>query len=548
MPRLILYILFMLLCQNLKAGHYLIYFKDKGDISNLTPSDCLSDKALKRRLRYHIPFSASDIPVSAMYLKEIKSTGALVIQCSKWLNAALVEATGNQMAAIQSMPFVLAAQKGKFIKTTTCEVTKQYATPFDTLTTTSNQLEMLGLDVLHASNFTGIGITITFMDGGYTAVDEVTAYKHLFNNNRIIATRNFVEPNKNVYKTGGEGEHGCRVFSITAAFQPNQFHGSAYNASFILAVTEDAFNESSAEELNWAAAAEWADSMGTDIINSSIGYFSGFTTGTGYTYADMNGKTTLVTQAAQIASSKGILVVASVGNEGNKAWKYLIAPADGDSVLAAGGVDALEIIGAFSSRGPSADGRIKPDLCARADNTIQIGSNGNIIWGLGTSFSAPLLSGLAACLWQADTSLTNMQLFSIMKQSADRYATPDNYYGYGIPNGAKAFELIKGYKLPTPKVKPGGIKLYPNPLSGNTCWLAFDNNTMENADLEMEISNNIGQVINHLFININTPRLKEHKIEISGIKQGQGIYYITIRNRQTGELLLRQKILISETF
>lgn len=546
----ILFIFFLLLLSSQsQAEQYLVYFKDKGSTEIKDASKYLSPQSVQRRLRQGIPFSASDLPIHPAYLSQIiKQAGITIIQQSKWLNMVLVQANHEQLSLLKQFTFIEKITPAPQAPALFCSAHQTLASSNPPVTTTDNQLAMLGLDDLHANNLTGKGITITFLDGGFTAIDEVNAYRHVFANNRIIATRNFVEPNRNVFRMGGEGEHGCRVFSITAGFQPNQFYGSAYEASFILAATEDAFNESAAEELNWAAAAEWADSIGTDIINSSLGYFTGFTIGTGYTYQDMDGKTTIVTKAAQMAASKGILVVASVGNEGNKAWQYLIAPSDGDSVLAVGGVDEWGIIGNFSSRGPSADGRIKPDISARADNTIQISSNGQIIWGLGTSFSAPLISGLAACLWQADTTLTNMRLFQLLKESSSRFQTPDNFYGYGIPNGAKAYQLITGKPLKQALVSPGAFKILPHPALKRGTKLVFDNNTGSSVKLSIKIYGSQGQLIRQINMDSAPTRYAEAELDLQSIPLGQEMYYIHVFRSETGELLHKQKLLISETF
>lgn len=528
-------------------GQWLVWFADKGAQQVQEAARYLSAKSLQRRCRQHIALAANDLPVYKPYIHLLEQQNIKVRQTSKWLNMAYVEATEEQVALLRNLPCIKKIAKAGTAMSTPCTFQQAAATPFDTLTNSANQLEMLGLHYLHANRFTGKGMVITFVDGGFTAVDEALPYKHIYEQKRVLATRNFVTPGRDIYKMGGEGEHGCRVFSIAAGLLPNRFYGAAYDASFILAVTEDAFKESSLEELNWAAAAEWADSIGTDIINSSVGYFTGFTSGTGYTYADMDGKTTIVTRAAQVAASKGILVVSSVGNEGTKDWKYLIAPADGDSVLAAGGVDALGVYAPFSSQGPSADGRIKPDLCARADQTIQIGADGRVIWGWGTSFSAPLLSGLAACLWQADTSLTNMQLFKILKESASRYANPDTFYGYGIPSATAAYKAITGKNLLQTTVKPGDIKVMPNPVRGGKLTLGIDEGVAVLPNLQLLLYDSRGRKVAEEQV-VLQPRLWLYEINLQPLFHMQGIYYLHIQNPADGSLLHKQKILISESF
>jgi subtilisin family serine protease len=229
------------------------------------------------------------------------------------------------------------------------------------------------------------------------------------------------------------------VFSILAASWPGRLTGSAPGASFILLRTENDSSETRQEEDNWVAAAEFADSLGADIFSTSLGYLSFDSGDPGYGRSDLDGQTALITRAADLAAAKGILVVNSAGNEGARG---LIAPADGDSVLAIGAVDACGELAAFSSRGPSADGRIKPDLVAMGEQTFFVATDGTVRRGNGTSYSCPLISGLAACLMQAHPQATAWQIAEALRRSADRFSSPGNSYGYGMPGGAEAFRLL----------------------------------------------------------------------------------------------------------
>jgi subtilisin family serine protease len=238
--------------------------------------------------------------------------------------------------------------------------------------------------------------------------------------------------------------------------------GTGYDASFILAVTEDVGSETTAEEDNWLAAMEWADSLGVDIINTSLGY-NVMDDGIHYTYQDMDGNTTIITRAADIAASKGILCVIAAGNEGNGSWQKITAPCDADSVLCVGSVNFNRLRSSFSSMGPTADGRIKPDVMAMGGLAAVASSNLDFTYSSGTSFATPIITGLVACLWQANPTKSNMEILQAIKNSADRAYNPDTLYGWGIPNAARADSLLKGLPISNEKIKLFTIKIYPNP-------------------------------------------------------------------------------------
>ncbi|KKL28022.1 hypothetical protein LCGC14_2379320, partial [marine sediment metagenome] len=273
----------------------------------------------------------------------------------------------------------------------------------------------------------------------------------------------YVEPDSNFF-FGGNGSHGTNVLSTMGGDVPGQFRGSAPKASYYLMQTEDTWTEFRIEEANWLAGAELADSLGADVINTSLGYSVGFSDELhNYTYSEMDGKTTLVTRAAQMAATKGIAVVTSAGNSGRpeNPWVYITAPSDGDSVLAIGAVDAFGYRAVFSSRGPSADGRIKPDVMAQGVQTWLIRSSGLVSQGNGTSFSSPVTAGLVACLWQKNRDISNYQLIESIRSSGSLNPYPDSLYGYGIPNFSLANDIITGNELivfssPT-------LTIFPNP-------------------------------------------------------------------------------------
>jgi len=256
--------------------------------------------------------------------------------------------------------------------------------------------------------------------------------------------------------------HGMKVLSIMGGNIPGELIGSAPKANYWLLRSEDNSSEQSIEEDYWVAAAEFADSVGADIINSSLGYTEFDNSDQDYSYSDLNGNTTIITKAADIAASKGILVISSAGNLGDDPWKYISAPADGDSVLTVGAVDSYANYAYFSGLGPTTDGRIKPNIAAMGLHTVLMGTDGNITTGNGTSFSAPLISGLAACLWESSPELTNMEIFKRIEESSHHFSSPDYFLGYGIPDFGKASGITNsGLSILEENII---VKIYPNPF------------------------------------------------------------------------------------
>ncbi|MCX6262569.1 MAG: S8 family peptidase, partial [Bacteroidia bacterium] len=314
---------------------------------------------------------------------------------------------------------------------------------------------------LHNSGFDGKGILIAVLDGGFTNADQISSLGDLQNRKGIKATYNFVENNEFVYSFHN---HGTAVLSVLAGKIPGFIEGTAPGAEYLLLRTEDVDSEFPCEEDLWAAGAEFADSAGADIISSSLGYFNFDDPALNYKVSDLDGNSAFVTRVADIAASKGILVVNSAGNERNKDWKRIIFPADGDSVVAAGAVDGNNYISDFSSAGPSADSRIKPDNVAMGVSVpVQI-SVTSIARSSGTSFSCPVLSGIAACLMQAVPHALNTDIIKVLHSSADRYSSPDSLYGYGIPDMVNALAKLQDLyvKVPDEETIAG-----PNPTTGN---------------------------------------------------------------------------------
>jgi serine protease AprX len=311
----------------------------------------------------------------------------------------------------------------------------------------------------------------------------VSFLKPVFDEKRVLATYDFVSKETSVYE---DDAHGLSCLSAIAATTDNQLYGTAYNASFILLRTEDAATEKQIEEANWLFGAEYADSAGVDVISSSLGYTQFDDPATSYTYQNMDGKTALSSRAAQIATETGMVVVVAAGNEGSSGWRYLSAPSDAASVLAIGAVTQAGTRASFSSFGPSADGRVKPDLAARGQGTIVGSPGGQIVSGNGTSFATPLMAGLAAGFWQAHPTLTATQVTDALRRSGSQYGAPDDQLGYGIPNFERASVLADAY---------GSLVVYPNPFNDTDLLGVQWGEIAVNAPLDATLTNLTGRVI-----------------------------------------------------
>ncbi|MBD1396043.1 S8 family serine peptidase [Pontibacter sp. JH31] len=424
---------------------HLVYFTDKAQspYSINSPEQYLSPKALARRSRQHIPVTPRDFPVNPAYVADLKKTGVTLLYTSRWFNAAVVQCSTEKLAELQTLPFV---RSSRSLNRLANPAGKSGTLSIDSMTLASTYVEaklygsafhqanMLGVPALHDEGFRGEGMAIAVFDAGFPGVNSVSAFAHLFQNGQVKATFDFVKKSPQVYANNA---HGTAVLSTMAAYEPGLMIGTAYKADYLLFGTEDAATEHNIEEVNWLLAAEYADSAGADIINSSLGYTAFDPPSTSYTYPDLNGNTTIVTRAADYAAATGMLVVVSAGNEGNKPWRYISAPADADSVLTVGAVDSLANHASFSSYGPTADKRVKPDVVAMGQQVYVVSSSGRLSRSSGTSFSGPIMAGMVACLWQANADLTNMQLLERVRQLGSHAANPNFTIGYGVPSYAR---------------------------------------------------------------------------------------------------------------
>ena len=487
---LLTFTLLLSLITAMAQDRYIIFLKDKANspfsISN--PSEYLSARAITRKTRMAIVIDSLDIPVNPSYIAAIRNTGAIVLNKSKWLNTITIQADTAQAIAIGNLSYV---KRYKKVFGTNVHKTSINKFPEENIVNTSNKIDsskygnawnqtkMLHADFLHQSGFTGSTMQIAIIDAGFRNTNTHTAFDSLRAKNQIIGTWNFTDNTSFVYDYSN---HGTSVLSCIGANVPDTMIGMAPDAKFYLLKTEEEATEYIVEEYNWAAAAEYADSAGADIINSSLGYTEYDAASQSYTYADMNGSTAPITIAADIAVDKGVLVVNSAGNSGSDAWFYIGAPADGKNVLSVGAVDPTKLIAGFSSNGPTSDGRTKPDVVAQGGPAwIAKANTGSFGFGSGTSFSGPIIAGFSACafeLYKINYPGANpLEFKAWMKEHADNSLNPNNQYGWGLPNGRKLYDVLGINNLNKSK-----ITLYPNPVK-DFCQFNLDKTQKANITI-----------------------------------------------------------------
>jgi len=529
-----LFVLFFSVLVNAQEDAW-VYFKDKPDAAYYlaNPLEMLSQRALDRRVAQNIQLDTKDIPISVSYINQVTaSTGITVKAKSKWLNALHVRGTVANIRNLQNLIFVQNVEFADRNLNTAGRNFKQVKTgavnkTFDTNVTfaygnSANQIQMLGGHLLHQQNFTGSGKIIAVLDAGFPAVNTTAPFQRLRTNNQILGGYNFVDRNSNFY-TGGT--HGTMVLSTMGGYVENQLVGTAPDASYYLFITEDVNSENPIEESNWVEAAEMADSLGVDVINTSLGYFGYDNENYSHIYADMNGTTAFISRGADIAFSRGMICVVSAGNSGASGNPYISAPADAINVLAVGAVTASRNYASFSSIGPSFDGRVKPDVMAQGQASVLANTNGQIITANGTSFSGPITAGMVASLWQALPNKTNAEIMQLVKQSAHLYATPNPQFGYGIPN----YNLALQNALGVSNFAFEKFTIYPNPA--NSIVNLNKKDGFENA--QVFLYNNLGQQV----LDVN---LKENNSSFSVENLNSGMYFYKVisgNNSQTGKLI-----------
>lgn len=434
------------------TAFFWVSFADKaGTPYTIEQSDeFLSPRAIARRQRFGIPITEADLPVSAAYSARLSQEVLRVHYSSRWLNGAAVLALPEQVAALKALPFIKelryigpnnrkrAPQKAKAFDRT---IVPEKMNPNSIYGPSEWQFTALKADSLHALGYTGQGILIAVLDGGFTGVDQMGFFDSLRTDGRLNIFRDFVDGDDMVFEDSG---HGTSVLSVMGANVPGLLVGTAPGASYACIKTEDVRNEHRMEEYNWVAGLEFADSLGAEVVNSSLGYTTFSDSTMDYTYNDLNGQTSPASIAADFAHERGMIVVTSAGNEGDGSWRYVGTPADSKSVLAVGATTRSGQKASFSSFGPTPDGRMKPDVSAPGSR-VGVASMSRYSLGAssGTSLASPLLAGMVASLWQAFPERSHLDIIAAIKQSGSQADKPDNELGYGIPDFMKAYRILK---------------------------------------------------------------------------------------------------------
>lgn len=432
----------------LKCYIYRFALRDKnGTAGRLEqPQRFLSRKSLERRLRQGLALDSTDLPVSKRYLKMLRMGGASIVGASKWNNTVLVlTADTNAIRQLETLDFVVRCTKvwespdSVFPPAGRSKVHAGFNSWDSVMTSryaaSEEQIKTVGGLRLHHGGFMGEGMTIAVLDGGFQNVDRLP----VFSRTVIDGVRDFVYPNSpTVFQ---ETDHGTKVFSAMAVNAPNAYIGTAPDASYWLLRCEDQQSEQLVEEDYWAMAAEFADSIGVDVINSSLGYNVFDDHSTNHRYRDMDGHSTLISHSASLLARKGIVLVSSAGNNGMGPWKKITFPADAEDILAVGAVTPELTNAAFCAVGPTQDGRIKPDVMAIGSPASVVSARGTVVQDMGTSFASPIVCGMVACLWQALPHKTATEIMDLVRRSGNNYEHPDNIYGYGVPDFWKAYTI-----------------------------------------------------------------------------------------------------------
>ncbi|BDS11260.1 S8 family serine peptidase [Aureispira anguillae] len=494
------------------------------------PEEYLTAKALDRRLNQGILIDQLDLPISPNYIQKIVQLGAPIQGKSKWLNALAVHTESiKTLNKIKNLPFVKSVQPlGKFRN---AKQGKLYSKrpPIDSSNHQANyygladrQIDMLKGKALHQLGYTGKGVHVAIVDGGFRNTYRMTVFDSLYLKDKLLGTQDFVDGDDFVYESS---VHGTNVLSIMAANRPHLMVGTAPDASYYLFKTEDVRGEYKAEEFNWVVALEHADSLGVDVVNSSMGYNRFRDTAMSYQYHDLDGKTTLITQGANIATAKGIFIVNAAGNQGHKDWHYLAAPADAPNVFTVAAVDEHQKRANFSSWGPTYDGRIKPDVAAQGSNTAYASMiKYDVGYGDGTSYACPVIAGMVASLKQAFPTLNNAIIQQAIRNNSHQATRPDSSLGYGIPNFWDTYLSLSDSSIFIQKT--GALNCSKKII--RTAAHVYVETTEQATVLELTLYNLWGQQLHqhHKELPANTI----NKVSISNFQQyGSGVYALKIK-------------------
>jgi len=533
--------------------------KNNSTYSLSNPSAYLSQRSIARRTAFNIPVDSTDLPVNPQYVSQIENLGVHVHSASKWMNGVTVlirdssffKYTFNTIKNKIDTTIIHVPDSGqlRILKSLKCINSIEYTgnlvgpaltpvqkSPEQDLSfnygTASGQINQLKGTQLHNEGYRGKGIHIGVIDAGFTNVDINPCFDSLRLQGRLLGTKDIINPNSNIY---AEDSHGAMVLSTMAGNLQGQYLGTAPEASYWLIRTEYVPTEYKVETDFWCSGIEFADSVGVNMVTSSLGYSQFDDHSMDFKYADMNGKVSRASRAATLASKKGIVVLVAAGNEGNAAWHYISSPADADGIISVGAVTSTGTPSYFSSFGPSSDGRIKPEICATGTSSALVDVSGSTTYGNGTSFATPIMAGMMACLLQkykvSNQVLNITSLLNSVFRTGSLYANPTAQMGYGIPDFQKAEQnllLLNSLNL-TKKEK---FDITYNSVS-KTIHISLVNNLISNESF-IRIYSIIGKLLVNQPLNVTSTTIPVDKLS-------KGIYAVCVTENGKTET---KKILI----
>ncbi len=522
-------------CQEEEAW---VYFNDKPNAQFYldNPLEMLTQRALDRRANQGIALQINDTPIHQPYIDQVAASEGITVKAkSKWLNCVHVRGSVDNISALSGLSFVDTIVFADDALNTSGKI--RVSKPINPVNkildvtesfnygNSQNQIEMLNGHLLHQANYTGTGKIIAVLDSGFINVNSTVPFQRLFDNNLILGGYNYVSQNEDVYSLHN---HGTLTLSCMGGYVDGQLVGTAPNAQYYLFVTEDVASENPVEESFWVEAAEEADRVGADIISTSLGYYAYDNPNYSHIYTNMTGNEAFASKGANIAFSKGMIVVASAGNSGLNAepFNHIGVPAEATNVLAVGAVKFDETYATFSSVGPGYENRIKPDVMAKGQSATVANTTGTIQTASGTSFSCPIMAGMVASFWSAVPSLTNQQVINFIKESSDRFNNPDYQFGYGIPDFQAA---LQSALLSNDEIQIENHQVFPNPTS-STITLVSPDTFVGNS---IKMYNGLGQLV-------LTNSIENPVQTISLDRLNTGVYYYTI---STSEKVYQGKII-----
>ncbi|MCL1934446.1 MAG: S8 family peptidase [Candidatus Azobacteroides sp.] len=430
--------------QSQETKMYRLYLKDKGNpsFSPAKPDDFLSLKSIERRKRQNLSVDDFDLPLDIAYLEAITETGATIRTFSKWVETVVVQLTDSEtLSRVENLPFIdslCCVWEGTLPERTDIRPDIRFDSDVRQNTINSygvgfTQVALNNGHLLHDAGFRGKGMTIAVLDGGFLHADEI----EYFNREQIKEVKTFSHEVNDALRDGSD--HGTRVLSCMLSDKSGELIGTAPEADYYLFRTEVVNGEYPVEEDYWIAALEYADSIGVDVVTSSLGYFEFDDSEMNHNQGQLDGRTASISRAADRAASRGLLLFNSAGNEGANSWKKINFPADAEHIITVGSVDGDSVRSSFSSLGLTADNRIKPDLMAMGSQACVVDGSGQIIQSNGTSYSTPILAGLAACLWEASSDLNSYAMLDLLRETGNHFQNPDSLTGYGIADVYKAY-------------------------------------------------------------------------------------------------------------